>query len=450
MLKQRGVRYGGLALSTMLSFAACDNANGPTEPVVPVVGAELVEFQPQFVSSPPTTVVTAVPQARPFPGTKVQGEASVCKDPSSHPGTYTFNVSATNRQTGDLLAPTATLTPGQCTIVYSRHPSTADRLAVTMVTITEVVPAGSRLDRVVADDDASGPRTVTGPSVTVVVNGFHGAFANYFNAAAPGGANFGLGQAPFPGTETPGQGKVCKASAPSPSGLYTFNITASGTVAGDEVAPTIAIGPGQCAIVFRRTVSNSSFATLTVTEVVPAGQTVVSIVRTQFGTTTTITGQNFATLSENVFHGGILTFNNALVTTPPPSPNFGLGQTTATETPGQGKVCKGAAPSPAGLYTFNITASGTVAGDEVAPTISIGPGQCAIVFRRTVSNSSFATLTVTEVVPAGQTVVSIVRTQFGQTTTITGQNFATLSENVFHGGILTFNNAVTTVPGPHP
>lgn len=176
-------KYGGLAASAMLVFAACEGT-APTAPVGSGLEAPVQEFQPQFVSSVPTTVVTAVPQARPFPGTKVQGEASVCKDPSSPTGSYTFNVSATGRQTGDLLASSVTLTPGHCSIVYSRNPTTGDRFAVTSVTITEVVPSGARLDRVVTDDDASGPRTLAGPTVTLLVNGFHGGFANYFNAAS--------------------------------------------------------------------------------------------------------------------------------------------------------------------------------------------------------------------------------------------------------------------------
>lgn len=246
----------------------------------------------------------------------------------------------------------------------------------------------------------------------------------------------------FPGTETPGQIKVCKAGGTGVTGPFTFNITSSGLIAGDQVATSATLNPGQCAIVLMRTTSSTSIATLTVTEVARAGFAVSSIVRSQFGATTTFTGPSTAMVSENTFHGGVLTFNNSLSATP----NFGLGQAAfpGTETPGQGKVCK-SSTSPAGLFTFNITTSGTVLTDQVAPTVTIGAGQCAIVFIRTVSNTSVATLTVTEVVPSGQTVTSIVRSVFGSTTTLTGTNVATLQENIFHGGVLTFNNALSPV-----
>jgi len=166
----------------MLALAACEKAG---EQMAPTVEAELV-FDPQYVSEAPTTPVTSVPQLRSAPGTKVAGQATVCKDISS-PATqqYTFSVSATNRQQGDMLATSVTLSPGQCAIVYNRV--VQPRSPVTSVMITEVIPAGAsyRLDRVNADDDASGPRTVAGPSVTLLVNGFHGAFANFFNVTPP-------------------------------------------------------------------------------------------------------------------------------------------------------------------------------------------------------------------------------------------------------------------------
>jgi hypothetical protein len=189
-------------------------------------------------------------------------------------------------------------------------------------------------------------------------------------------------------------------------------------------------------------------ATVTVTETVPAGAAfqVGSITRIQSGTTSTINGTATATVSENTFHGGVLTYNNIASATT----NFGLGQATypGTETPGQAKVCKHST-SPAGLFTFNITATGTVAGDQVAPTITIGAGQCAIIFIRTLTNLTPAVLTVTEVVPGGMTVTSIVRIQSGTTTTITGTNVATVSENTFHGGVLTYTNSNLVVAGGH-
>ena len=196
--------------------------------MAPTVEAELV-FDPQYVSEAPTTPVTSVPQLRSAPGTKVAGQATVCKDISS-PATqqYTFSVSATNRQQGDMLATSVTLSPGQCAIVYNRV--VQPRSPVTSVMITEVIPAGAsyRLDRVNADDDASGPRTVAGPSVTLLVNGFHGAFANFFNVA--GGT----------GTQPPAAGINLGSAS-------TFGILAGTTITcviGGTVGGNVGISPG--------------------------------------------------------------------------------------------------------------------------------------------------------------------------------------------------------------
>ncbi len=420
------------ALAAVGIVASGCEKGGMTEPTSELVPAN---FQPAFVSVPAPSIITTVPSSRAYPGTKVQGQAAVCKDASSPAGTYTFSVSATNTVAGDLVASSASVQPGQCVVVFSRAHDAGD--PATQVTITENVPAAAayRLDRVVADDDAAGTRTVSGPAVTLLVNKSHGGFATFYNVAVQSGLPT---LTAFPGTETPGQIKVCKAGS-GLSGTFNFTITSTGVTGTDQVATAASLAPNTCAIVFIRTASNLTNATLTITETPTVGFSLTNIVRIQSGTTSTINGTNVVTISENTFHGGVVTFNNAVSAVA----NFGLGQVPypGTETPGQIKVCKHAS-SPAGLFTFNITATGTVAGDQVAPTISIAAGQCALVFTRTAATLANATLTVTEVVPSGMAVSSIVRIQSGTTTTLTATAVATISENFFHGGVLTYTNAV--------
>ncbi|MBA3340442.1 MAG: hypothetical protein H0W30_01185 [Gemmatimonadaceae bacterium] len=300
-----------------LMFSACDKGlvTAPEpQSALPEAGPRLAEVLP------------AVPASTPYPGTQQAGRAVVCKHESSPAGTYTFNIAVSGSVTGDQHTSTATLQPGQCAIVFNR--TTATTAPPATVTVNEVVPAGAtyQVSNVSAVGTSGAASTATHGTVTP--NWFHGGVITFTNvvSATP---NFGLGSAPYPGTETPGQAKVCKHAA-SPAGLYTFNISAAGTIAGDQVASTISIGPGQCAIVFIRTTANTSLATLTVTEVVPAGMAVTSIVKIQFGVTTTLLGVSSATISENFFHGGVLTFTNALVCVPLPfhpcpSPTGGLG-----------------------------------------------------------------------------------------------------------------------------
>lgn len=408
-----------------LMFSACDKGlvTAPEpQSALPGAGPRLAEVLP------------SVPASTPYPGTQQAGRAVVCKHVSSPAGTYTFNVAVTGSVAGDQHTTTATLQPGECAIVFNR--TTATTAPPATVTVNEVVPAGAtyQVSNVSAVGTSGAASTATHGTVTP--NWFHGGVITFTNVPVGGLPQLTT----YPGTETPGHAKLCK-NINSPAGTYNFTISASGLVAGDQVATTASLQPGQCAIIFIRTVSNTSLATLTVTETVPVGATfqVGSITKLQFGVTTTVTGTATTTISENTFHGGVLTYNNVVSATP----NFGLGSAPypGTETPGQAKVCKHAA-SPAGLYTFNISAAGTIAGDQVASTISIGPGQCAIVFIRTTANTSLATLTVTEVVPAGMAVTSIVKIQFGVTTTLLGVSSATISENFFHGGVLTFTNAL--------
>ena len=169
----RTVSAAALAL---VFITACENGTAPPTPGTP----DLLAASPA-----PTTPVTSVPQSRPYPGTKVRGQGSVCKDASSKSGSYTFNVSVSASHSGDLVASTVTLSPGQCSIVYTHSGAPGHTTPFIDVTVTEVIPSEPdfALDRVLADDNVSGPHFVAGPSVTFTVNPNHGGYADFFNIA---------------------------------------------------------------------------------------------------------------------------------------------------------------------------------------------------------------------------------------------------------------------------
>jgi hypothetical protein len=174
--------YAGLALAAILTLGGCNNSDIPTAASPTMAPAEL---ETRFESQPQVTPVTSVPQARTYPPAKIAGEVTVCKDASSPAGTYKFTVSAANRHTGDLVADSVTLTPGTCAIVYNRVARAFGVSPFSDITIAEVVPAGAtyNLDRILSNEDFVGPRTTSGPSVTVRANAHHGAYANFFNVS---------------------------------------------------------------------------------------------------------------------------------------------------------------------------------------------------------------------------------------------------------------------------
>ena len=198
MIRSRLLQLAGAA-ATAIFIAACQpgESQGP-------IGDDL-SFDPElrFVSSPQVIPVLSVPQQRAYPGTKVAGEASVCKDASSPIGHYHFVITAVNAQPGDMVADTVTLTPGQCAIIYNRVNRNPKGGPLTHVHIAEAIPPGSnyQLDHVIRDDDVSGSQNQPGPSVTVSVNSNHGAFANFFNTPLQNGTG-GASHHP-PTTNTP-------------------------------------------------------------------------------------------------------------------------------------------------------------------------------------------------------------------------------------------------------
>jgi hypothetical protein len=193
----------------------------------------ITQSQPQIVP------VVAVPQSRAYPGTRVAGEATICKDASSPAGNYTFNIQVVYAHINDLVASTATLSPGQCVIVYNRWSRTYGVSPFSSITVTEVIPEGSlyRVDSMAVDDDPTGPRVIrSGESATFSVNAYHGGYVNFFNATSAA--------APPP--------------PPSPSIVdlrtaSTFGILAGTTVTcvnGGAVGGDIGISPGSALVGF--------------------------------------------------------------------------------------------------------------------------------------------------------------------------------------------------------
>jgi hypothetical protein len=177
-----------ITVAAALFVAACSNdttapkSGGVTpNPLDPPGITFITQSQPQLVP------VVAVPQSRAYPGTRVAGEATICKDISSPEGSYTFNIQVVYAHINDLVASTATLSPGQCVIVYNRWSRTYGVSPFSSVTVTEVIPEGSlyRVDSMAVDDDPTGPRVVReGQSATFSVNAYHGGYVNFFNATS--------------------------------------------------------------------------------------------------------------------------------------------------------------------------------------------------------------------------------------------------------------------------
>jgi len=165
------LRIAAAVAAAGLGAIACD-AGSATDPI-----------STQSLSVPTGLSPAAALGSAAYPGVKVGGKVTICKDASSPAGTYHFHVVASPIQAGDLLPSSGVnVTPGACSVVWERP---APGGPATNVTVTEVIPSGAtyRLDHITAVDDASGTRNVAGPGVTVQVKGEHGAVATFFNVS---------------------------------------------------------------------------------------------------------------------------------------------------------------------------------------------------------------------------------------------------------------------------
>jgi hypothetical protein len=173
-----------MSLAALFVSACAKDTTSPSiepNPLDPPGISFIAQSQPQLVP------VVAVPQSRVYPGTRVAGEATICKDASSPVGSYTFNIQVVYAHINDLVASTATLSPGQCVIIYNRWSRTYGVSPFSDVTVTEVIPTGAlyRVDSIAVNDDPTGPRVVrSGQSATFAVNAYHGGYVNFFNATS--------------------------------------------------------------------------------------------------------------------------------------------------------------------------------------------------------------------------------------------------------------------------
>lgn len=133
----------------------------------------------------------------------------------------------------------------------------------------------------------------------------------------------------YPGTKVEGEVAVCK-DASSPAGSYTYNISAANTHAGDLVATTVTISPGQCSIVYNRVARAygvSPFSDITITESIPSNATyrldrVISDEDFKGPATRTLAT---ITVRANSHHGAYADYFNVANDVTPPSPLINLG-----------------------------------------------------------------------------------------------------------------------------
>jgi hypothetical protein len=380
---------------------------------VPTACEQGTTTEPKVATSPRmNATLPLIPVSTPYPGAQVPGQVVLCKALSSPSGTYFFNISTTQTQSGDQTASFVQLTPGECAIIFNRVADGVGLMA--SVTITESVSNNSsfQVDHIATEEPANlgGNRTITGtPTVTVRASSYHGALVTYFNAP-----NTLPRMTSYPGTQNPGDVKVCKAAS-SPAGSYSFFFNFSNTAGGDKFPQSnLTLSPGQCAIVFQRFTPQATSASVTITENIPfgAGFFVDHIVRADESGTITQSGPgNSITTTENASTGSVVTFFNAPnVALPTPTDNSLVANKV--------KLCTD--PSSAGGQFF-INVSGAVAGDQTTNGATLSPGQCAVIFVRPTPQASHASVTVTET-SFGVLVDKVVTTRAsGSTTTMTTQ-----------------------------
>ena len=172
-------RFIAPALLAGLAFLSACEKSSLTDPTSQGNGLDGRDGLAPLPSIPSPTSYT--------PATQIPDQVKLCKDLASPDATYTFNISTSNHQLGDQTAASATLSPGQCTIIFNRTGHTTIGSFV-LVTITEAVPVGATYRvKNVAVSDKDGVRTLLSPSVTLKVNSYHGAVADYVNETIPGG-----------------------------------------------------------------------------------------------------------------------------------------------------------------------------------------------------------------------------------------------------------------------
>jgi hypothetical protein len=233
--------------------------------------------------------------------------------------------------------------------------------------------------------------------------------------------------APYPASAAvPNEAIVCK-DASSPLGSYTFSISASPLLAGDQAATSVTLVPGQCAIVYNRTASVLLTITyVTITEQIPEGALYrvnhVSVTDRQGGRD--LPGPS-VTLEVNGFHGGLANYYNE-------------GVLPVSAGAGEIRLCK--AGQVSGTFNFNVTALGTIASDVITNHVTLAAGSCATVFVRAQAGPVAATVIVTEALAANAETYLKNVTVNGQAVVIVGAGVAVQQDNG-PGKVLVFVNA---------
>ena len=296
MFVARRLIVPSLVSALTIISSACDK--GGTNPASPDGGAQFREAIAALPSIPFPTSYS--------PTTQTPDQVKLCKDVSSPAGTYTFNITATNSQSDDQVAKTATLLPGQCTIIFNRTGHTFQYGSFAMVTITELIPGGASY-RVssVAINDKDGIRTVTSQPVTVKVNSYHGAVANFANQTSPG--------APVTGPVAAQNGTIFVCKSGTVSGSFSFVTTATGTTSTDTVFTNVSLTSGQCQKVFVRPLPGTTGAVVTISE---GSSTTTTLTGVTVNGTATPAPLGVVTVVQGMEAGKVIVFTNAPATAP--------------------------------------------------------------------------------------------------------------------------------------
>ena len=114
-----------------------------------------------------------------YPGTPITSHIILCKDASSPAGSYGYAITASGVIGGDDVQNAATLSPGQCRIVFSRR---AFSNITAVLQITEVA-AGGTVVHTITRTQFGATAVFSGPSPTITVsaNSSHGGVVTYKN-----------------------------------------------------------------------------------------------------------------------------------------------------------------------------------------------------------------------------------------------------------------------------
>ncbi len=406
MFNPRVVLHSAIASAVVFSVAACDKS--PTDPVAGDVGSPVFQAAPLQTIPSPTSY---------SPLTYSGDQLKLCKDASSPAGTYSFNISAFNTKPGDQMASNATLSPGQCVIVFNRT-GTSQAGDYAYVTVTEHVPQGASyyVDHIEYASNKGNNTYENTNTFQTEINSFHGATLNFVNRPTNPLEH---------GPAANGEVIVCKEGPAGTSGTFTTSVQTMLT--GDVLDSPITLAAGSCHTVYTR--AHGVDATVRVTET-PGPGTVLEGA-TVNGVQVGVTNNTVQVIANRLKPGSVIAFHNIADTTivQPQIPQVANGQVY---------VCKA---GPVGSSaTFTTSAQTFFAGDVLNSPVTVNAGSCALVYSR--AHGVNATVTVTETPAQGMTLTQI---RVDGTPTIFSNNQTSVTANFLTAGhVIVFTN----VQGP--